>query len=931
LAIGEVLGWAAPLPHEPARRPPHACVRLLVHSCSNSRLSPPRSGNTNFVGPGDVTGVCRSYFVKETPAATSEHFYTSGVSTLSDFACWFGGGSSNMFRTIQFYSLYARDEWNVTLGTYAPNGTKPATAYGIVSSASVWTADIGDNVAVPSADGNIYNIWWISCINLEKDYAAAVGGSAPSALGGFTYAMHPFAAEAASLEEVHSTPPAGNSFTPSKAARTFRVNKAKAAALMGRSDVDAPFPNCLQFVTHLTGPSLSPTRYVGPSQAPMSMDTLLIVSESNPSLSGGGILRALYTMNGTEAWNFPAVDAKGASQPLVGVVPALDLDWGITYIAFGTRTVALQTATGKLLASFDDGTGDPFVSSPTLSNDLDSLFMHSSSGTLWKMDLNYDGTTLTMTKAWACDYYIGQAPTCASFIPPADLKAVNAAFYASPVAMPVYTKSPAGGPPVITGSYIVPRSELVHGGFNQPTTRAERAELWEALRAAHEAKVGAPYKPLNGVDLAFEDAAIFAESIGPMALHALVTPSGYTALGPNGAPLSIYNAARGIADTLPGVYPYATPAVSDDSMSGPTVIVPQYTPTVTNDEGVFAVDESDGSLFWQFGSFNISRGRVIRFGRSRSSPTIDGDWYVYQGADIDDPKIILPPTSVPCLFVLDFFSGELVWGSTLGFEDGVIMGQASAMIMDGYDGSNVAVMVAQDGVVMLGQGVECDTDDPVLECSGHGTCDCTSGNCLCLDPCFKGPGCSATCGQNSQCQAIGLGHVCLCNPCYRGATCETQLACGAHASCSLLQDSCVCEACWNKPVLRDGNCTQAETCNGHGKCNPFGPDNATGVCACTGGWTGTKCYSGPTPSSAPYAPNAADTPAAIAAEAVGGLVFVGMLGVTGAALVFWKARNPLKQWKDVLPHGVQKQMGFSAYTTSFAAPAGSTATVKEVV
>jgi hypothetical protein len=167
--------------------------------------------------------------------------------------------------------------------------------------------------------------------------------------------------------------------------------------------------------------------------------------------------------------------------------------------------------------------------------------------------------------------------------------------------------------------------------------------------------------------------------------------------------------------------------------------------------------------------------------------------------------------------------------------------------------------------------------------------------------------------------------VCLCNACYRGTTCDTALDCGFHSKCSLEEDSCLCDACWNKPVLRDGNCTAPETCNGHGKCNPFGPDNATSVCACTDGYTGLKCFTGPTPSYAPYAPNAADTPVTIAAEAVGGLVFVGMLGVTGAALVLWKARNPLKQWKDVLPAQVQKQMGFSAYTTSFSAPAGSTA------
>jgi hypothetical protein len=38
-------------------------------------------------------------------------------------------------------------------------------------------------------------------------------------------------------------------------------------------------------------------------------------------------------------------------------------------------------------------------------------------------------------------------------------------------------------------------------------------------------------------------------------------------------------------------------------------------------------------------------------------------------------------------------------------------------------------MSASDGIVQIGEGVACPTDDAAFECSGHGDCDCTAGVC----------------------------------------------------------------------------------------------------------------------------------------------------------------------------------------------------------
>ena len=124
-------------------------------------------------------------------------------------------------------------------------------------------------------------------------------------------------------------------------------------------------------------------------------------------------------------------------------------------------------------------------------------------------------------------------------------------------------------------------------------------------------------------------------------------------------------------------------------------------------------------------------------------------------------------------------------------------------------------------VRLLLEGLACPTGDPILECSGHGACNCTTGACVCSGPCWGGGDCNVfntggPCGSGGTCQSADVGCVCS-DPCFvlsaDGSMCVPR-DCGAGGTCS--GGTCVCaDACTT--LGPDGTCSQKFDC-GFGTC-----------------------------------------------------------------------------------------------------------------
>jgi hypothetical protein len=247
--------------------------------------------------------------------------------------------------------------------------------------------------------------------------------------------------------------------------------------------------------------------------------------------------------------------------------------------------------------------------------------------------------------------------------------------------------------------------------------------------------------------------------------------------------------------------------------------------------------------------------------------------------------------------------GGLVWATTMGFSPGSHVGYASPIVVDGYQEANTAMMAATHGLVILGEGQACPTDDPIFECSGHGDCDCTTGTCSC-DPgnlCFTGPDCTSPCRHGTCDPSVG---GCECDACWLGSTCSVPRACGVNSACDITQNACACNACFSKDAL--GFCTVPHTCSGHGTCG-------AGGCTCDPGYSGSDCSVAP------------DNGASAGGVAAGVLLGVpATLMVVGAAyLAYFRYANPLKPLHAALPPDVQRRLGFAVYS-SFSAPPSAT-------
>jgi hypothetical protein len=232
------------------------------------------------------------------------------------------------------------------------------------------------------------------------------------------------------------------------------------------------------------------------------------------------------------------------------------------------------------------------------------------------------------------------------------------------------------------------------------------------------------------------------------------------------------------------------------------------------------------------------------------------------GADIDDP--LAPGSTIPVLFALER-EGGLVWGSTMGFEPNVTVGASSPAVVQGYDDGNYALFSASDGIVQIGEGVSCPTDDLAFECSGHGTCNCASGQCACSPTgCWGGGACANQCANGGRCSDALGGCVC---------------ANSNYDTASLCKQ---CDPCHTGP---DTGC-QAPTnlCNYHGQCVVAG---GLPTCRCEAGWGGMGCTVnvGAQVQQAEDIGAAVGVPIALVLVAVAGIFYMRRTGTTFSDLV----------------------------------------------
>lgn len=163
-------------------------------------------------------------------------------------------------------------------------------------------------------------------------------------------------------------------------------------------------------------------------------------------------------------------------------------------------------------------------------------------------------------------------------------------------------------------------------------------------------------------------------------------------------------------------------------------------------------------------------------------------------------------------------------------------------------------MSASNGVVAVGEGAACPTDDIAFECSGHGTCDCRFGSCSCDSgiSCYDGDACSDICGAHGACNATA--NACSCAPFYDpDSLCRT------------------CDSCHAGPS--SGCLAVSQLCNLHGTCQVQADKSP--LCVCDPGWGGMGCTTRTAPTVAQVATTGAEVavPLALIAAALGVLFY----------------------------------------------------------
>lgn len=311
-----------------------------------------------------------------------------------------------------------------------------------------------------------------------------------------------------------------------------------------------------------------------------------------------------------------------------------------------------------------------------------------------------------------------------------------------------------------------------------------------------------------------------------------------------------------LAESLQATYtsPISTPALGPNDLD---VIVGIYSPIGSPiDGGLVSAKALSGVLNWRFTGFP-----TLGKGSTRSSPALDADGAVF---------VPMQGAAGPLLYGLHP-DGSFRFVAEIG-QFGDQIEDASVILGTDTEGTP-RIFVATDGrLSALDEGFQCPTDVPLVDCSGHGDCDCDEGVCDC-DPCYM-PGLNNDCSVLNTCSGRGtcFNDICTCeNSCYFGNLCQYSNDCNGRGTCSDGQCHCV-DLCYT-----GRGCELAVTCSGHGSCT-----SAHG-CACTGGWRGMDCADTPLEPSSGGGGDGGGLPGAV----VGILITIGFLAVGGAVYYFF--------------------------------------------
>ncbi len=160
----------------------------------------------------------------------------------------------------------------------------------------------------------------------------------------------------------------------------------------------------------------------------------------------------------------------------------------------------------------------------------------------------------------------------------------------------------------------------------------------------------------------------------------------------------------------------------------------------------------------------------------------------------------------------------------------------------GYDGADCADCAA--GYQDNDDDGRCARSCQASTCSGHGTCSDTSGITVCTcDSGFNGADCSGCATGYQDRDGDGVCRLaCSDTSCSGHGSCEDSTG-TAICTCDVGHTGTACATCSSGYQDNDGNgaCALAcdpSTCNGHGGCSDT---SGTRICTCAAGYTGTFC------------------------------------------------------------------------------------------
>ena len=267
---------------------------------------------------------------------------------------------------------------------------------------------------------------------------------------------------------------------------------------------------------------------------------------------------------------------------------------------------------------------------------------------------------------------------------------------------------------------------------------------------------------------------------------------------------------------------------------------------VVGDDSGAPVPQSDGVTPFAIGMLTLADGQVVPFGRSRSSPAFDRQGHIYVGTDTDWVGNPNADDTFP-VFICADAGGAVKWAIGLGEDQLSVVGSASPVIAQGPRGDSRAYMVASDGVAAVIEAVPgvpaCPTgpDQSLLDCGGHGSCDCTTGTCAC-DGCWSGSA-DGSCSTYNADACLNGGSCdpddgkCVCPPCFTGPLCATPVSCGAAGTCNPADGTCTCTGCATRNSFGACNVFNATA----PQCGGFACVAPAGTCSCPV----SSCMTGP--------------------------------------------------------------------------------------